>query len=59
VIELVFAWPGLGRLALTATVNNDFALLTGIVLFFAAAYVFFNFIADVLYAYADPRIRYG
>lgn len=59
VIELVFAWPGLGRLALAATVNNDFALLTGIVLFFAAAYVFFNFIADILYAYADPRIRYG
>lgn len=58
VVELVFAWPGLGRLALTATVNNDFALLTGIVFFFAAAYVFFNFLADVLYAYADPRIRY-
>lgn len=58
VVELVFAWPGLGRLALTATVNNDFALVTGIVLFFAAAYVFFNFLADVLYAYADPRIRY-
>jgi len=59
VIELVFAWPGLGRLALTATVNNDFALLTGIVLFFAAAYVVFNFIADILYALVDPRIRYG
>ena len=58
VVELVFAWPGIGRLALTAVQNNDFALLTGIVLFFAVAYIFFNFIADVLYGYVDPRIRY-
>ncbi len=58
VVELVFAWPGIGRLALTAVDNNDFALLTGIVLFFAAAYIFFNFVADVLYGWVDPRIRY-
>ena len=58
VVELVFAWPGIGRLALTAVQNNDFALLTGIVLFFAVAYISFNFIADVLYGYVDPRIRY-
>ena len=59
VVELVFAWPGIGRLALVAVVNNDFALLTGIVLFFAIAYIFFNFVADVLYGYIDPRIRYN
>ena len=58
VVELVFAWPGIGRLALVAVTNNDFALLTGIVLFFAAAYLFFNFIADVLYGFVDPRIHY-
>ena len=58
VVELVFAWPGIGRLALTAVQNNDFALLTGIVLFFAVAYIFFNFVADVLYGLVDPRIRY-
>ncbi len=58
VVELVFAWPGVGRLALTAVNNNDFALLTGIVLFFAVAYTFFNFVADVLYGLVDPRIRY-
>ncbi|MXY21179.1 MAG: ABC transporter permease [Dehalococcoidia bacterium] len=58
VVELVFAWPGIGRLALTAVQNNDFALLTGIVLFFAVAYIFFNFVADVLYGLIDPRIRY-
>ncbi len=59
VVELVFAWPGIGRLALTAVNNNDFALLTGIVLFFAVAYTFFNFVADVLYGWVDPRIRYN
>ena len=59
VVEWVFAWPGIGRLALTAVWNNDFALLTGIVLFFAVAYIFFNFVADVLYGLIDPRIRYS
>lgn len=59
VVELVFAWPGIGRLALTAVNNNDFALLTGIVLFFAVAYIFFNFVADILYGLVDPRIRYN
>lgn len=59
VVELVFGWPGIGRLALTAVDNNDFALLTAIVLFFAVAYIFFNFVADVLYGFIDPRIRYG
>jgi peptide/nickel transport system permease protein len=59
VVELVFGWPGIGRLALTAVDNNDFALLTAIVLFFAVAYIFFNFVADVLYGLIDPRIRYG
>ena len=58
VVEFVFAWPGIGRLAVTAVNNNDFALLTGIVLFFVVAYVFFNFVADVLYGLVDPRIRY-
>jgi peptide/nickel transport system permease protein len=58
VVELVFAWPGIGRLALVAVTNNDFALLTGIVLFFAVAYIFFSFVADVLYGFVDPRIRY-
>ncbi len=59
VVELVFAWPGIGRLALMAVVDNDFALLTGIVLFFAGAYIFFNLLADILYGLVDPRIRYG
>ena len=57
-IELVFAWPGIGRLAVTATWNNDFQLLAGAVLLFGVIYVVLNFTADMLYATIDPRIRY-
>ena len=57
-VETVFAWPGLGRLAVEATWNNDFPLLSGVILFFGVLYVTLSFLADVLYAYIDPRIRY-
>ena len=58
VIEVVFSWPGLGRLAVQAVQDNDFPILTATVLFFASVFVFVNFITDVLYALIDPRIRY-
>ena len=58
VVELIFAWPGLGRLALTALNNNDFALLTGSVLLITVLYLAANFVADVIYVLLDPRIRY-
>ena len=58
-IETVFAWPGLARLAVQATWQNDFPLLSGIVLFFGVIYVGMNFVADMLYALVDPRIRYS
>ena len=60
VAEVVFAWPGLGRVALVEAVNNnDFPLLTGAVFIFTIIYLIMNFIADLLYAWADPRIRYA
>ena len=60
VAEVVFAWPGLGRVALLEAVNNnDFPLLTGAVFIFTIIYLIMNFIADLLYAWADPRIRYS
>ena len=60
VAEVVFAWPGLGRVALVEAVNNnDFPLLTGAVFIFTIIYLTMNFIADMLYAWADPRIRYA
>lgn len=58
VTETVFAWPGLGRLAVTAVFNNDFPVMTGVVMFFAAFYVAGNFIVDILYSVIDPRIKY-
>ena len=58
VIETVFSWPGLGRLAVQAVQDNDFPILTAVVLFFASVFVVVNFITDILYAVIDPRIRY-
>ena len=60
VAEVVFAWPGLGRIALVEAVNNnDFPLLTGAIFIFTIIYLVMNFVADMLYAWADPRIRYS
>ena len=55
--ETVFAWPGLGRLAINAVYNNDFPVLTGCVFMFTFIYVAVNFVIDILYAIIDPRIR--
>lgn len=60
VIEIVFSWPGIGQVALNQAVyDNDWPLLAGTVLVFMGIYVTFAFMADVLYAFIDPRIRYG
>ncbi|MCH8184960.1 MAG: ABC transporter permease [Chloroflexi bacterium] len=59
VAEVIFAWPGLGRVALVEAVNNnDFPLLTGAVLVFIVIYLMVSLFADLLYAWIDPRIRY-
>lgn len=58
VVEQVFAWPGLGSMAIHAIYNNDFPLLTGITLIFIALFATANFLADLAYGYIDPRIRY-
>ena len=58
VTETIFAWPGLGRLAIESVYQNDFPLLTGTVLFFALMYLAISFLVDVAYAYIDPRIRF-
>lgn len=59
VVESVFAWPGVGRLAVDAIHNNDFPLLTGVIFMFAALYVTGSLIADLTYSIVDPRIRYN
>ncbi|HIM79093.1 MAG TPA: ABC transporter permease [Dehalococcoidia bacterium] len=59
VVETVFAWPGLGRLAIEALFAFDYPLLQGVVITFTLIYVTAAFVVDVLYAYVDPRIRYS
>jgi peptide/nickel transport system permease protein len=59
VTEVVFAWPGLGRLAAQAIGGRDFPLVQAVVLFSALVFVLVNLVTDVLYMVADPRIRYS
>lgn len=59
ILESVFAWPGVGLLAIQATRSADYPLLQATVLFVAVGYVAISFLVDVLYAYVDPRIRYA
>ena len=59
VVETVFAWPGVGRLAFDAVMLRDFPVLQAVVLFMATAFLLINLVVDVLYAYVDPRIRYS
>lgn len=58
VIEVVFAWPGLGLLALNAVESRDYPVLQGAVLLFAFFFLVVNLIVDLLYAFLDPRITY-
>ena len=59
VTETVFAWPGLGRLAVTAVFTIDYPLLQGVVIVFTLMYCVASMLVDVAYAYIDPRIRYS
>ena len=57
ITEQVFAWPGIGQLAVTAVMQYDYPLIMGITMFTALLVVLGNLLADVLYAVFDPRIR--
>jgi ABC-type dipeptide/oligopeptide/nickel transport system permease component len=59
VVENVFAWNGVGRLAIEAVFARDYPLIQGFILFFATVVVLVSVVIDVLYALLDPRIRYG
>lgn len=58
ITETVFAWPGIGRLFVTAMMARDYPLLMGILLLGAVAVVTFNLLADLVYGLIDPRIRH-
>ncbi len=57
VTEIIFSWPGLGRLMITAINNRDYPLVQGCVLVFALSYVAVNLATDLLYSAIDPRVR--
>ena len=58
VTETIFAWPGMGRLFINAMTQSDLALLMGYLLLTAFLVVFCNLLADVVYAWLDPRVKY-
>lgn len=57
IVETVFAWPGLGLLAVQSIESRDFFVVQALVLLGAVAYILLNLLADVLYSVIDPRIR--
>lgn len=56
-VEAVFSWPGLGQATAQAIRGPDFPMLQGLFLLFSASIILFNFLADVLYLYLDPRVE--
>lgn len=57
VVEEIFGIPGLGQLFVRGSLNRDYTLVLGVVIFYASLIVFFNLIVDLLYGVIDPRIR--
>ena len=57
IVETVFAWPGIGQLAIQSIQSRDFLVVQAIVLFVSLVYVAVNLVTDLLYAAIDPRIR--
>lgn len=58
ITETIFAWPGLGQLLISSLTAQDLDLVMGVVMFIAVITVAFNLIADLLYGFLDPRVRY-
>ena len=59
ILESVFAWPGLGTLGMSAINNRDYPMIMGITMFSCTMLLLGNFLADILYGFADPRIKQG
>ena len=57
IVEIMFSWPGLGRLSIEAAFNRDYSMLMGMGFIVSTMVILANLLADVLYAYIDPRIR--
>jgi ABC-type dipeptide/oligopeptide/nickel transport system permease component len=55
--ETIFAWPGIGRYAVTASTRLDYPAILGVTMLTAVMYIAVNLVVDVLYGVLDPRIR--
>jgi len=58
ITENIFGWPGVGQLAVNSILQRDFPVVQGTVLLVTVSFVLTNLLVDILYAWADPRIRY-
>ncbi len=59
ITETVFSWPGMGLTLLEAAVRSDIPMAVGALVFTGALVLTAHLVADILYAYLDPRIRYA
>lgn len=59
ITETIFNWPGIGRLIVDAIFARDYPVVQTVLLIASSLFVFTNLLVDILYAYIDPRIRYG
>jgi peptide/nickel transport system permease protein len=59
VVESIFSWPGIGRLLYEGISSRDFPVVQATVILGGVMIILVNLLADLLYAYIDPRIRYG
>jgi peptide/nickel transport system permease protein len=57
VVEVIFSYPGLGNLAVSAITSYDYYLIQGYVLWISVIYMAINFIVDISYKFIDPRVR--
>jgi len=59
IVEQVFAWPGVGRLAVNAISSRDYPIIQAVVLLVSVVFVAINLAVDLLYGLLDPRIRHS
>ncbi len=59
IVETIFMWDGVGKMAVDAILMRDYPLIQAYVVWMAVIYVLVNLLADLLYYYLDPRVRYA
>jgi oligopeptide transport system permease protein len=59
VVEIVFGLPGSGRFLVQGAVNRDYTVVMGMIIVYGVLTLLMNLLADLLYGWLDPRVRYG